>query len=400
MIRLGLSITLFFMSIHVSTWAARREEIPVKDPSKLSHPVPTKVRRITTAKVVWANYALIREDFISLRNQTENQIDEWLESHAVISQAQANQVFFNETILTTAYDGLALRPENYNRAAVIQVPDGLIDIKGAGSEAPKSLWHDGDPRDGTFTLGDAIREQIFATAIKLIFESEGVKIAGQPVQVVENYAILDGGFDVIHRNRNGQEVGRSPWGLLFRRAHTRFKNTKSSKPENKGKYSLWNAQKSLAVELLLRKYGITTQGAGRKAGAAEGGINVQGTKGNAVLDFGNYVVKDHFETEKLYHFYSEKPIYNYRANHESHQIANPRLEYQTWGPYYDSVIDSKVDKPWVYSAETAKYVSEQIRSGNLAQARLAHMTHQRNMLTGFEEAMTRHKLKRCSRLSQ
>ena len=70
--------------------------LPVRERADLPQPVKEeKVFHVKTARVVWANYDLIKEDFPEMRKKTNAQIDKWLESQAVISEAQTQQTEFN-----------------------------------------------------------------------------------------------------------------------------------------------------------------------------------------------------------------------------------------------------------------------------------------------------------------
>jgi len=118
-----------------------------------------EVYRVNTAKVVFADYALLRADFENLRKKSDREIDLWLEANTFISVAQAQQEEFNTWIphddqTASDEDGkkiLATRPANYGRAFIASG----MDVKGTGSERPRFEWEKGDPRSGTMTLGEA-----------------------------------------------------------------------------------------------------------------------------------------------------------------------------------------------------------------------------------------------------
>lgn len=377
-------IFVMILGLSFLTNVSFSNELPLRNFSQLANPKKTQVLRVKTARVIWANYPLIRRDFKHLSSATESEIDKWLESKAIISKAQAQSPFFNEKIQTTEFEGQAYRPENYNRSAVIEVEGGYIDIKGTGSETPSTLWKDGDPRDGTFLLAAAIREELFASVVEKIFWWSDFKLGGHKVEVVKNYAILDGGFEVLHRSPDGEISGTSPWGMIFRQAHSRFKDATARELPDQGKYSLWNSQRSLAVEELLRRFGITSIGKGRIGG--EGGINIQGTRGNAILDFGNYVVYEKFPQQLVYHFYGNTPLII-----PGQDFVQPEkslsLQVETWGSFSGQEVDSQKDKPWVYSYQTARYAADQIRKGESEKARSAVHQHFENMLEPFKKKM-------------
>ncbi len=188
-----------------------------------------------TARVVFANYALIRHDFPALRGASTTAIDAWLVEHgAVISVGQA--------------------PPMYGRAVVMPVPGGLLDVKGAGVETgvtPTRNWH----QNGLLMLGAGIGSAGFQDLIHNVFRD-----ARSELWCVPEYAILDLGFDV--RLMDG---GTEPACILLRRAHRR----------QRGGGDLPDAgsveeQVKLEIELLLRQYGITSCTSWTAPGSAVG----------------------------------------------------------------------------------------------------------------------------------
>ncbi len=385
----GLAVLAVFASLPALAWppfAPLRDIGGVPQPAK-----PETVRQVRTANVVWANYPLIRRDFPSLAPLGDDEIDAWLVRQAVVSRAQAEQTEFNTSIQTGDYEGKAVRPKDYGRGLVVDTGAGLIDVKGAGSDNPRYDWEDGDPRNGNVTLGEAMREDLMSELVEDV-----VRDAELDVKVVRNYAVIDTGFDVIHRNSARQEVGRSPAGMLFRQAHTRFEDPQAAHVADRGKYYLWNQAKSLTVEKVLRRYGLSSEGSGRAPGAAEGGVNIQGTMDGAILDFGNYVARDRFEERPVYHFYGTEPLL---APGPGFLQPDPRLlvPMAQWGAFRAGHIDSKADRPWVYSHEAAKYIAERFRRGDKAAAREAAANHRRNMLGPVKAAFRRRAQLGCKR---
>ena len=359
------------------------EQIPLRDPSLLPGPAKAEVAmRVQNATVVWANYDLIRKDFPHLVKSSDEEINNWLSKYAVVSNAQAAQTEFNTQINVRPTDTVnAIRPQSYGRGLVVDTGDGLLDVKGAGSNNPRYDWEDGDPRNGNMTLGEAIREQFFEEAESKIFAAENPDI-----NVLKSYAIISPGFDVIHRNAQRENLGTSPAGMLFRQSHTRFTDNEAVHLADQGKYYLWNQKRSLEVERILRKYGITSEGGGRGAGAIEGGINIQGTRGNTILDFGNHIVTDHFTEHKVYHFYGTDPLLE--PGKEFPQ-PDPKvaLPVEQWGTFVEGKVDSKIDKPWVYSHQLATYISNKLKNGEVEEARNALKSHRRNILGPWMKKM-------------
>lgn len=69
-------------------------------------------------------------------------------------------------------------------------------------------------------------------------------------------------------------MGHDPAGYLYRQAHTRFEDPNAKYIADQGIYYEWNEQISLKVERVLRKYGITSEGAGRAEGVGSRVVRV------------------------------------------------------------------------------------------------------------------------------
>ena len=127
------------------------------------------VIRVQTARVVFANYALVTHDFPALRGASAAAIDAWLLRHAaVVSVHHAAQAHVNGPIATVGSPLPAFRPPMYGRATVVPVPGGLIDVKGAGIEAPVQPardWH----RNGLLMLGAALGSAAFQELVHNVF---------------------------------------------------------------------------------------------------------------------------------------------------------------------------------------------------------------------------------------
>jgi hypothetical protein len=349
--------------------------LPARDALVLPGPVREEtVFRLATAQPVLVNYPLLRQDFAELRRKSKAEIDDWLRAHTVISEAQSRQTEFNTSIATAEFTRKAFRPKDYNRGLVVPTLDGLLDEKGAGSDNPRYDWQDGDPRNGNVTLGEAIREFLYSELVHRILRD-----AGAGTGVVRCYAVMAAGFDVIHRDGYRNELGRSAAGLLFRQAHTRFENPEAAHPADQGRYYLWDQEASLRTERILRAYGLTSEGEGRREGEVEGGINIQGTRGNHILDFGNYVARGSFIERPVYHFYGTEPLLVPGADFPQPDPLK-QIPLSIWGGFHGDDVGSKRDRPWVWAHHTADAIARHFHEGNLRAGRAAAMRHAMNML--------------------
>jgi hypothetical protein len=246
------------------------------EPEKLE---PEIVYRLPTSRVVFADHDLLQHDFPFLRadrlvkthpklqevGPTRKAIgpilDEWLMTNtAFISESQRGRSLVNTPIETTAEQVVAFRPPRYGRALIFSLEenrrrlsrphlhsqadaiDGLIDVKGIGV-APKAKPRFATHSNGLMTLAEAIREVIIEKIIDRIFQH-----SGSCWRAVPSYAVIDTGFDLKWPNGVTQ-----PAGLLVRRAHLR-----PSCPRGLKDSSSPLVQLELSVELLLRRYGITS----------------------------------------------------------------------------------------------------------------------------------------------
>ncbi len=278
----------------------------IEDVNKNSE--PEEFVRLTNARILIADYDLIRKDFIFLRNKSNEEIDKWLlDNTAYISKKQANQSVVNTDIPISDEVITAYRPPRYGRAIVFEVdnPDsqtieGLIDVKGTGSLDPGHGSHS----DGLATLGEVVREYIYERAMREIVKDSGLKN-----KVVGSYAVVDPGFDVKHANG-----ATSPAGFYLRQAHGR----------NKREWLPSGIR--VKVQNVLRSYGIDPKS------------NIQGTRENHIFDFGHYIVRDDLDNLD----------------------KSKSLPFHLWGYNKDLEIDappgrdfSKLDWPWIWSHELA-----------------------------------------------
>jgi hypothetical protein len=85
-----------------------------------------KVYRLKNAKIVYADYHLIRKDFPQISHLTDEKIDEWLlDNAALMSENQLKQTNANGLIPVTEQARSAFRPAEYGRALVFPVSNYL-----------------------------------------------------------------------------------------------------------------------------------------------------------------------------------------------------------------------------------------------------------------------------------
>ncbi len=229
-----------------------------------------KVHELTEARVLYVNHELILRDFPELaadistardrsREHLQAPVDRWLLSNvAFISTSQASQCEANTPIPSRPSEVIATRPHAYGRALLFSIAanrrpgtapndlrmaaEGLLDVKGSGC-APDVTPRIGTHRDGLLKLSDALLEVLNQQLIEAIFRHAGTGFSTVPI-----YAVIDPGFDIkLPRDRT------APAGLLVRRAHRRPKGG-AALP----KYGTPEQIVQLEVELLLRRYGITS----------------------------------------------------------------------------------------------------------------------------------------------
>jgi hypothetical protein len=326
---------------------------PIHSAAQLNRPVAEKVVRVRTAKVVLADYALIRRDFVQVRGMSDAQIDEWLlQKTAFISRPQAAQSAVNTPIATSEELATALRPKDYGRALVYEVgPASFIDGKGAGSLEPVQAGHS----NGLATLGEATREFLYEKlANTLLLHS------GSHFDTVGHYAVIDWGFDVV------QPDGKTdPAGMVLRQAHRRAP----------GRGSLLDDAAARDAELTFRRYGVTTTGAYR-AGTVTEQINVQGTPDGALVDFGGFLTVENF-FRPARNFYHTDTILSPGDIDFLQPDTRYRVPFDTWGYGVSGLEDPKFDNPSVWSHELATNFRRGIAD------RAAFQRHFDNMVGSF-----------------
>ncbi len=307
---------------------------PARSIQELQWPRAETLHRVKSAKVVLADYGLIRNDFPSVHGLSEAQIDHWLlQKTAYISDSQLHVDSVNTPIELTGETAIAHRPLHYGRAVVFTGgPLELIDAKGVGVAPGRLPFLEGHA-NGLATLGEATREFLYEKLVQTALIH-----AGAHVETIGHYAVIDFGFNVIH-----QDGTESPAGLILRQAHKRRASNSS----------LFEAAEARAVELQLRPYGITTAGAYRVNYEMEW-LNVQGSAdGTAILDFGAYLTVEHFDKSAA-NFGTVVPILQPGEIDFVQPHADYRVPFDRWGFSQTRVADPKMDNPWIWSHDLAK----------------------------------------------
>lgn len=352
---------LFSYALSTSSWAI---ETPLRDPAHLIEAGQEKMVRVNSARVIFADYDLLKKDFPELRAKNSLEIDQWLlENTAFISKPQAAQERVNTKISTTTEERAAFRPKDYGRAIVFKAGDsGLIDAKGAGSLFPG----DWDHSNGLASLGEAIREYLYERLVNKIF-----KHSNSGFETVRNYAVIDLGFDI--KSRNGST---SRAGMVLRQAHER----------STGKFSLIENKRALKIEKLLRRYGVTSAGAYRNDYVYEW-LNIQGTKDGAVLDFGGFLTVEKYEKPLIEAFHvlpGAVPLITVKEARALKPDPAIRVPLNLWGSNVSGLADPSFDNPWMWSHELA----ESLRNGSASRENAEQ--HLRNLLDPVEQIFAIH----------
>ncbi|MFT5167663.1 MAG: hypothetical protein ACI8P3_002901 [Saprospiraceae bacterium] len=238
-----------------------------------------KVYRVKTARVFCADYDLIRDHFPDLNDENfekaypgimslpadikektiRQKIDDWLlYNTAFISEKQAAQTFVNKPIEVSEESTTAWRPPKYGRALVYSMAqirkdipcthnfglkkEKLLDVKGCGvgpDRRPSFETH----ADGLLKLSDSLLEYSSQALVDGVFRHSKSNFKTIPL-----YAIIDLGFDKL-----GKHGARTRASLMIRQPHRRPLN-----PGGLPTYGSIEQDIQLEVELLLRKYGITS----------------------------------------------------------------------------------------------------------------------------------------------
>lgn len=229
---------------------------------------------VRNAEVICANYRAIVHDFPQVfgtealranplmgcdacaasNRLCPQAINDWLiRNAAFVSRQQALPNTVNSPIALGDVVRTAYRPPDYGRAVVVPIdaPESeqgarFLDLKGAGVASgiiPSHKSHS----NGLEYAGRALSDFLYGWLIDTIFSR-----TFPGYHVVPVYAVLDLGFDIVDGTQ-----GTAPAGMHVRRAHAR------PTPEEWRPMSGSERERlMLHVELLLRKYGLSTTGAG------------------------------------------------------------------------------------------------------------------------------------------
>jgi hypothetical protein len=214
-------------------------------------------------------------------------------------------------------------------------------------------------------LGEVIREYAYEKGVNKVFQH-----SKSGIETVGCYGVIDYGFDI--KNADGTT---SPAGYVLRQAHERYAGEYS--------YSLFSEKRSVEIENVLRKYGITSAGAYHSSPVEQ--INIQGTKSGAVLDFGGFITLDHFE-KPARHFYGSKILLDPKSPTFIQPDPEVRIPFKIWGHTVSGKIDPKFDNPWIWSHELANH----LRDGSAT--RVDAERHIRNLLDPIQSRFLAHPL--------
>ncbi|HZO94971.1 MAG TPA: hypothetical protein VFB22_14600 [Candidatus Baltobacteraceae bacterium] len=230
-----------------------------REPHELWEPLvrPDTVRRVATARVVFANHGLVRRDFPRLTACDDAGVERWLLARAgVVSTSQTAADVANTPVDARGAVMPAWRPPRYGRATIVAAnfdeatgaARGLIDVKGAGVApgcTPARTHH----ASGLCTLGELLREVAYQMLVDRIFAH-----AAPDLRTLPFYGLLDLGFDVVTRT-----FERVPAGALARRAHRREIDGVEIPANDSDR-----ARLLLEIELFLRRYGVTSANRGTR----------------------------------------------------------------------------------------------------------------------------------------
>ncbi|QDK38438.1 hypothetical protein [Bdellovibrio sp. NC01] len=320
----------------------------LRDPAKLWEAKTEDVKRVTTARVILADYELIRKDFPEIRNLSNQEIDQWLlRNTAFVSKEQAAQEVVNDKIHTDETSRMAYRPREYRRAHVfVADTGGLIDAKGTGAVDPSGGSHD----NGLATLGDMIREYTYEKLIHALFVKDG------RFDTVGSYAVIDYGFDIKH-----PDGGRSRAGTVLRQAHTRYHDGPMG-IRTRGQSTMLPREHQVEVETFLRQFGVTSS---VKFNGLDL-VNLQGAQNGAVIDFGSFLTQEKF-TNTVSFFYDK----NGSARPSSADVImkpgetkfiqpthDLQIPFKIWGYSQTGKADSKYDNPYIWAHELAESLAK------------------------------------------
>jgi len=312
---------------------------PARFVYQLQDPEPEVTVKVDAAKVMIADYDLIRKDFPSTKKMNEEQINEWLlKNFAYISKSQTPPNTVNTPIPTTpSLQRIGYRPKSYGRALVFTdlLNQGLVDIKGSGSKHPTQKSH----QNGLLTTGEGLREFIYEKLVqKILNHYHQHHPSTKKRHTIGTYAVIDWNFDVIHFDGR-----QSAAGAVLRQGHDRFGNP------NSDNYNFLPPEEMREIEHILRRYGVTSAGVGGIPHGFEI-ADLQGSKNCDVVDFGTFLVKPEFLADLT--FLSD-PLFEFEVKYPSQhfQQPHPQLSIPTeiWGHAGGPDLHPRSDIPRVYA---------------------------------------------------
>jgi hypothetical protein len=280
-----VSITCLSLSLS-SAWAV---PVPLRHTRTLKLDGEGEAYRVNTAKIVIADYDLLRRDFAPLlKSLSDAEINAWLLEHAALiartqyekgEKANMNKAINADITHTTHY----VRPHDYGRGFVFKVGnDGeqelLMDAKGVGAENPVAGSHS----DGLGHVAEMIQEYAFE---KLTHKAFVHSKSG--LDTIETYAVIDLGF-LAHKDGVWTAAG-----MVIRQAHKRY----FRESRNGWIYFQLEDADAMKIERVIRRYGLTSSGIGylREPDRKDSWHDMQGSDEGAVVDFGTFMAAKTFK---------------------------------------------------------------------------------------------------------
>lgn len=305
--------------------AVRSERINV-DHKRVRWPLSVPMVHVLSARVVIADYALLKQDFPVLRPLEDAAIDEWIQNHAgIFTSYHATENFADHLKVNTKIPiderpseskeiPRGLRPRNYGRAVLQPVfldphegaadGSGWMDIKGVGETAyfrtgEHGQTHVNAPSRKAYSFGTVLAVEALAEFVmeKVVRRT---LLTHSTISTLGTYAVPDLGFERI---QHGSVVPLRA-GLLVRR------------PNQRGRFDI---TEMFSAESAFRAHGITSAGGSYAKRAAYVGeplpckaedwdfkylfadevlfcdpMNIQSTTRREVVDFGAFQVEDSF----------------------------------------------------------------------------------------------------------
>ncbi|ELR14253.1 uncharacterized protein ACA1_327380 [Acanthamoeba castellanii str. Neff] len=257
--------------------------------------------RVATARLMVADYARLRRDFLRLHSMSDEAIDAWLlDEVAFLSSnhfaheyqdpppggAQKGSGPYRRKVHTAPQRAIdkqgvpiarnlsVVRPPRYDRAAVFILSRSgevveMLDVKGVGLVPPNPPISQAY-LTGVLPIYEAVAEFMWATVVQRILDE-----SGSNVRVLPHYAVIDLGFDiVVYPNTTWLSPAKGTVGaaLLVRAAHCR-----------EGTHRMTNNE-SLLLEKTFRRYGLSTCAGRLYRGSWACALNYQGSTDKQLLD--------------------------------------------------------------------------------------------------------------------